>query len=128
MRAAIKGSSPIEWLLSQMRRLAACREGASAVEFAIISPLLIALVLAIMQVAMIVFANQALETIAVQTSRQVMTLQSQGSTQANFHTTACGNIVVLFTCSGLMVDVQTFNSFSVADTSTPTLTFDASAT
>src|SRR5689334_14907248 len=119
MRAAIKACFPTAWLLSQMRRLAACRDGASAVEFAIISPLLIALVLAILQVALIVFATQALETVAVQASRQIMTLQSQGVTQANFHQTACNNIVALFTCSGLMVDVQTYNSFSVADTSTP---------
>jgi len=126
MRTAIRAVFSTAWLSAQLRRMAACREGASAVEFAIISPLLIALVLAILQVALIVFANQALETVAVQTSRQVMTLQSQGSTQANFHQAACNNIVVLFTCANLMVDVQTSNSFATLDTSTPTLTFDAS--
>src|SRR5690349_2423198 len=124
MRSAIKS---VFWTLSShARRLTRCREGASAVEFAIISPMLIALVLAILQVAIIVFANQALETLVSQASRQILTLQSQGLTQSTFKTAVCANIVVLFNCNNVMIDVQTYNSFSSAVTSAPTLTFDAS--
>jgi len=126
MRAAIKGIFSTEWLSVQVRRLAASCEGASAVEFAIISPLLIALVLAILQVALIVFATQALETLAAQASRQILTLQSQSLTQSAFQTAVCQNIVVLFSCNNIMIDVQTYGSFSSAVTSAPTLTFDAS--
>jgi Flp pilus assembly protein TadG len=127
MRSAIPALSLPRWLSSHARRLADCSAGASAVEFAIVAPMLISLVLAILQVALIVFATQALETIASQASRQILTLQAQNQslTQSTFQTAVCSNIVALFNCNSLMIDVQTYSSFSSAVTSAPALNFDA---
>jgi hypothetical protein len=48
----------------------------------------------------------------------------QNMTAAQFGQVVC-NDAQLFTCSGLMVDVRTYNSFSGADASMPTLSYDA---
>ena len=44
---------------------------------------------------------------------------------AAFHQTVCNNAAVLFTCTGLMVDVQVANNWSSANTGMPTLTYDS---
>jgi hypothetical protein len=46
-------------------------------------------------------------------------------TQSQFAQQVCNQVVILFNCSGLMIDVQASNSFSTANTSTPTLSYDA---
>jgi Flp pilus assembly protein TadG len=102
------------------------REGAAAVEFAIVAAPFLALVLAIIQVGLIIYASQSLQTAAATAARLILTgqAQNQSMTQAQFDQAVCGD-ATLFTCSGLMVDVRTYSSFSGADTSMPTLTYDA---
>jgi hypothetical protein len=50
---------------------------------------------------------------------------SQAQAVAAFHQTVCNNAAILFTCSGLMVDVQVAPQWSSANASTPTLTYDS---
>jgi Flp pilus assembly protein TadG len=119
-------------LLSRIARLARAggfvrrRDGAVAVEFAIVSAPFIALIAAIVQVGLIIYANQSLQTAAAAASRLILTgqVQIQNMTQSQFGQTVCDD-AKLFTCSGLMVDVRTFSSFAGADTSMPTLTYDS---
>jgi len=63
-----------------------------------------------------------------QSARLVMTgqVQSAQMNQAVFKQKVCDQIVILFNCSGLMVDMQVATSWSSANTATPTLTFDGS--
>jgi Flp pilus assembly protein TadG len=79
------------------------------------------------QTALAFFAGQVLETAVSEASRQIMTGSAQTSnmTQAGFATQVCNKIAVLFTCGNLMIDVNTAASFSSANTSAPTLTFNA---
>ncbi|MHC2620012.1 Flp pilus assembly protein TadG [Bradyrhizobium huanghuaihaiense] len=102
--------------------------GATAVEFALVAAPFLALIIALLQTFLVFFAQQLLENIARQSARLVMTgqVQSAQMTQAAFKQKVCDQISILFTCSGLMVDLQVANSWSGANTGMPTLTFDAS--
>jgi Flp pilus assembly protein TadG len=102
------------------------RDGAAAVEFALVAAPFLALILAIIQVGLIIYATHSLQTAAATAGRLILTgqVQTQSMTQSQFGQAVCGD-ATLFTCSGLMVDVRTYSSFSGADTSMPTLTYDA---
>jgi hypothetical protein len=52
-------------------------------------------------------------------------VQNQQLNQAAFQQQVCSQVVILFSCSGLMVDMQVANSWSTANTALPTLTYDA---
>jgi Flp pilus assembly protein TadG len=102
-------------------------DGAVAVEFAIIATPFIALILATVQTALAFFAGQVLESAVADSSRAILTgsAQNAGLTQSGFASLVCTKIQTLFNCSNLMIDVRTATSFSAANTSMPTLTFDA---
>lgn len=102
-------------------------DGAAALEFAIVAAPFIALLLATLQTALAFFAGQVLESAVNDASREILTgsAQNAGLSQAGFATAVCSKVQALFNCSKLMIDVQTASSFTAANTSTPTLTFDA---
>lgn len=102
--------------------------GATAVEFALVAAPFLALVIALIQTFLVFFAQQMLESVVRQSARLVMTgqVQSANMTQAAFKQKVCDQIVILFNCSGLMVDMQVATSWTSANTAMPTLTFDAS--
>ena len=98
----------------RLTRLIGNRSGATAVEFAIVAPAFIALLFAIMQTALVFFAQQVLQTATTQASRLIMTGQAQAGnyTATQFKQAICTNATSLFTCSNIYVNVQTFSSFS----------------
>ncbi|WP_314946038.1 TadE/TadG family type IV pilus assembly protein [Bradyrhizobium cosmicum] len=102
--------------------------GATAVEFALVAAPFLALIIALMQTFLVFFAQQMLESVVRQSARLVMTgqVQSAQMSQAVFKQKVCDQIVILFNCSGLMVDMRVATSWSSANTATPSLTFDAS--
>lgn len=99
--------------------------GATAVEFALVAAPFLALVIALIQTFLVFFAQQTLETIVRQSARLVMTgqVQSQQMTATTFQQTVCNQVVILFNCSGLMVDMQVASGWSSTNTAMPTLTF-----
>jgi Flp pilus assembly protein TadG len=101
-------------------------DAATAVEFALVAAPFIALIAAIFQVGLIIYATQSLQTATAAASRLILTgqAQTQNMTASQIAQTVC-NETAVFTCGGLMVDVRTYNSFSGSDTSTPGLTYDA---
>jgi Flp pilus assembly protein TadG len=108
------------------KALARNKRGATIIEFAIVAAPFVALILATIQTSLVFFAQQTLETTAEKTARQLVTDQAQnaGMTQAQFKAAACANLPSFMSCSNLMIDVQTADSFADADTSTPVLTYD----
>jgi Flp pilus assembly protein TadG len=100
-------------------------EGATAtVEFAIVAVPFLALTFAILETAFIFFAQQALQNAAVNAGRLIMTGQAQQNyqnsgqpmTPSQFVTAACASISGILNCnSNLIVDVQTYPSFSAAN-------------
>ena len=107
-------------------RFRAAQQGATVVEFALIAPAFIACLFAIIQTTLFLFAQQVLQTAAVEAGR-IMTGQSQNSnvSQNQFATNVCPLVQALFTCSKLMVNVQAYNSFSGANAAAPSLTYNA---
>jgi Flp pilus assembly protein TadG len=102
-------------------------EGAAAIEFAMIVVPFLGLMLAILQVALLALAQGELETATEVSVRQILTGQAQASnmTQSQFTQLVCSNLTTMFSCGGLMVDVETAGSFGTAITSAPTIGFDA---
>lgn len=108
--------------VSRFRR---ARDGATAVEFAMIAPAFLAIVIALLEVSYFLFAQQTLQTAAVEAGRLFMT--SQGPSQAALldpSSSICKIIQPLLSCGSVMVDVQPYDSFSNANAGTPTLTYD----
>jgi Flp pilus assembly protein TadG len=96
------------------RRFVRRQDGAAAVEFALVMLPFFALMFAIIQTALVFFAQQALETITGNAARLILTgqAQAQGLTQTTFKTAVCGQVVALFNCaSGININVQTFSNF-----------------
>jgi Flp pilus assembly protein TadG len=102
--------------------------GATAVEFALVAAPFIALILAVLQIGLIYFAQEALETAVEQTSRLVLTGQapSAGGAQSasQFAAALCKNSPGLFNCNGFMIDLQPATSFTNANVAPPLLTFN----
>ena len=106
-------------------RLARSQRGMAAVEFALVAPIFLGMMLGILQITLIYFAKETLESVTESAARGVLTgqVQSAGTTQAQFKTALCGMVPALFNCGGLMVDLQPATSLSNVNTSEPTLTF-----
>jgi len=102
------------------------RKGATAVEFGLVAAPFLAILVALIQTFLIFFAQGQLESVARQTGRLIMTgqVQSQQLTASAFQQTVCNLGSLLFSCAGLMVDVQVAGSWASANAGTPTLTFN----
>jgi Flp pilus assembly protein TadG len=108
-------------LSAASRRFRTARDGSAAVEFAMIAPVFFGLLFAILDVAMVFFAGQTLETATQASARLILTGQAQNGnyTQAQFKTDFCGYIVALITCNNVYLDVESYSSFSNVVISTP---------
>lgn len=124
-------------------------DGVAALEFALVGPVFIALLIAILNTILIYLAQEGLETAAESATRLLVTGQAQTISLANGHvgmtgsdfknvicngtsgTDASGNAVTIPTllpamlsCSKLTVNVKTVNGYNLADTAAPTFTYD----
>jgi Flp pilus assembly protein TadG len=115
-------------LLHRLRRLPGDERAATAVEFAILITPLLFLVLAALQLGIIFFATQCLQSAAITSGRQLMTgsVQDAGLSQTQFQKAVCANAPVLFTCGDIMVDVQSASAYTSISTAALTPTYDAS--
>lgn len=99
------------------------RRGSAAVEFALVAPLFFCMLFAILETAIVFFANQVLENATQESARLILTRQAQtsGMSETAFKTDLCDRIKIMFNCEGnlanLIVDVK---SFAPGDTITIT--------
>src|SRR3569623_3002812 len=87
------------------RRFGASRRGSAAIQFALVAPLFFALLFAIVEVAMVFFANQILETGTQDTASSILTHQLQDTTapaaQAQKgHGALRGRVKIRLSCGG----------------------------
>jgi Flp pilus assembly protein TadG len=97
-----------------LRRFRRNRGGSAVVEFALIAPLFIGLLFAIIETALMFFASQVLETVTQDSARQIFTgqAQNQALTAAQFKALVCTKVVALFDCAnGITIDVQNYPQF-----------------
>jgi Flp pilus assembly protein TadG len=97
-----------------LRRFRRNRRASAAVEFALVAPLFFALLFAIIETALVFFANQVLETATQDSARMIFTGQAQkaSTTQAQFTTYVCSQIPALFDCNSIWIDVESSSSAS----------------
>jgi Flp pilus assembly protein TadG len=112
------------------KALARDRRGATIIEFAIVAAPFIALMLATLQTSLVFFAQQALETAAEETARDLVTGKAQQSDWVlqDFQKDACSHLYSFMQCPNLMVDVQRADSLAAIDTATPTITYNQDGT
>jgi Flp pilus assembly protein TadG len=115
-------------LAAPCRRFLRREDAAAALEFALVSAPFIALLLAILQTTLAFFAGQVLESAVADSSRAILTgaAQKASMSQSDFATSVCNKVQTMFSCGGLMIDVQTAGSFAAANPGTPTITYDGS--
>ena len=88
------------------RKLGSDESGSPAVEFALVFPIFIAIVLATLQAGSIFLAKAFFESGAEQAARVVLTNQTESLTAAQFQTEICNQLTALFTCSQLTVELE----------------------
>jgi Flp pilus assembly protein TadG len=88
--------------------------GTVAVEFALIAPAFLALLIATIETSLVFFSQQALQTAVTESARQIMTgqAQTQQLSAAQFQQSVCSKLTNMFNCANLYVNVQNFPSFS----------------
>ena len=110
-----------------LRRFRRNRRGSAAVEFALVAPIFFAVLFAIIELALVFFASQILETVTQDTARLIMTGQAQTAsfTAAQFKTAVCGKLTVMFDCSnGVSIDVQSYPAFAGVNIAEPIDAFE----
>ena len=95
--------------------------GASALEFALVATPLILLLLAILQVGLVFFANFTLENAAAQGARLIRTgqAQNQGLGAGDFKDEVCKHLSEMLSCAKLKLDVRRFDNFSSSELTNP---------
>ncbi len=99
------------------------REGATAVEFALVALPFFGIIFAIIEVALTFWATQVLENAVADASRQIYTgqFQSSGGQSADaFREEVCSKVTALFDCNDLVeIDVRSFPNFPGASLPPP---------
>jgi Flp pilus assembly protein TadG len=108
-------------LASALRRLATDQSAVAAVEFATVSPFLIAIVLVSVMTGVIYMARSQLDSATQTGARAVMVGTATNTTQ--LRSAICGAIGGFFNCPTLMINLNTYSSLSAMSTSTPSLTY-----
>ena len=106
------------------------QQGATAVEFALVALPLLSVILFLLQLAIVFFFDQALQTLTMQAARllKVGSAQQQGMTQTQFRNAVCTLAPTVFRCPNLMIDVEASTNFSSVNTTAPTPTYSQSGT
>lgn len=102
------------------------RRGSTTVEFAMIALPFFGVLLGILQIALVFFGQQIMETVAEKSARLLMTgaAQERGMTAAQYKQSVCAHLPPTMSCSSLYVDVQSATDFSLANAAQPRMTFD----
>ena len=81
--------------------------GATAVEFALVAPMVLLTIAFIMVVALVMFVNQRLDYATSQAARQVMIGKAQidGTDQATFKTALCNRLPAVMSCANVVVNL-----------------------
>jgi Flp pilus assembly protein TadG len=103
------------------RRFIRQEDGATAVEFGMVALPFLALIFAILETALVFFANQTLEAAVSDSSRLILTGQAQtiGYSQDQFTTQVCNRLYGLFDCNKLSVNVKNYSDFDAINSAPP---------
>jgi Flp pilus assembly protein TadG len=88
------------------RKLAGDEAGSPAVEFALVFPIFIAIVLATLQAGTIFLVKAFFESSAEAAARIVLTNQTGALTAAQFQTELCNQLTALFNCGEVVIELE----------------------
>ncbi|MGH7074935.1 MAG: TadE/TadG family type IV pilus assembly protein [Stellaceae bacterium] len=108
VRPAAAGRSGLCGFLRRLRR---DRRGTTALEFAIVGPLFLLLIMAILENALILWSQAVLDNATRDAARLTLTGQSQ-SGGTSFQTALCKGVGPLMNCAYLKYRMETGSSFS----------------
>lgn len=102
--------------LKRLSRFKTSERGATAVEFALLAPVFVYVLMGIIEVSLFFFASANLDGAAIDAARLVRTGQAQSSAdpEDTFYTEFCGKLF-MFSCGDVFYDVRTVSDFSSAD-------------
>jgi len=109
-------------IVKAVRNFGGNRRGSAAIQFSMIAAPFFMMLFAIIETALIFFAQAALETATQDTARLLMTGQAQtaGYSQTQFKTALCNNLASFFDCTnGIYINVQSFASFASVTVTNP---------
>lgn len=98
------------------------REGATAVEFALIAAPFFFLLFAILEVTVVFFVNTSMEHATMEVARTIRTGEAQtaGQSSGDFLKAVCKEMNSLIPCNGnVYIDVRTFKDFSNVKDNSP---------
>jgi len=106
---------------SPLRTFKPAEDGATAVEFALVAPLLIFIFMAIIEVSLMFFASVNLEGAAIDAARRIRTGQTQvsGDPETDFTTALCDKLDSMIDC-----DLVYYDSRTMADYASISLTIE----
>lgn len=117
-------ATPVHRARAALRRFIAAREGASAVEFALIATPFFLLMMGVIELALVFLLSTSLENATGMAAREIRTGELQtkgGASAATFRNSVCANLGWLASdCpSKLSVDVRTFQTFASINMPSP---------
>jgi Flp pilus assembly protein TadG len=98
-----------------VRRFGVACGGSSIVEFALVVPPFLLMMMGILEISMVLFVSVHLEGSVHEAARQIRTgnVQNAASPIGEFRTILCGRLEVVLDCDGrLVIDVRPFNQFN----------------
>ena len=106
--------------ISRLQSFRSDATGATALEFALIAPVLMFLFMAILEVALMFFVEANIDGAAIEAAREIRTGQTQTSAtpEDEFYSVLCGQLSSIVSCGDLFYDVRTADSFSAIDLTT----------
>lgn len=103
-------------LLKSLHRFRRHQDGSAAIEFAIILPVFLLMLVGMVQIPLVFVAGQHLESATTRVGRLIQTgqVQSQGLTPAQFRSALCEQMGALLNCSNtnLRIEVRKLSSFA----------------
>lgn len=99
---------------SLFKRFKKSTRGATAVEFALVAPVLVFVLMAIVEVSMMTFAAISLDGSAIDVARRIRTGQAQasGDAMADFSNSLCSQLDSMLTCGSLFYDARIMTNYS----------------
>jgi Flp pilus assembly protein TadG len=97
------------------------RDGATAVEFALVAGPFFFFLMALIEIAAVFFAETVIENAVLESARLIRTgqLQSGGGGAAGFRTEVCDRIEVIANCNEMVFEVAVFDDFDSINPTPP---------
>lgn len=114
LRQAAGRLTACRFLPRKVKRFRADKNGATAVEFALVALPFFALLYGVMQVTLLYIAQETLDSGMHEAARMIRTGQAQsgGLTEAGMRTIICANVAMIANCDNeLVLDVRSFPDF-----------------